>query len=71
LSLKEIKFNLTKEINTSENNSLFKINSNVIKQNNSQNNFAEIDAKGLIIAASVFFAGILLHSFKKVEPFDL
>jgi len=59
------------ENNTSENNSLFKINSNVIKQNNPQSNFAEIDAKGLIIAASVFFAGILLHTFKKTEPFNL
>jgi len=57
--------------NTSENSSLFKLNSNVIKQNNPQNNFAKIDTKGIIIAASVFFAGILLHSFKKVEPFDL
>ena len=78
LSLREIKFNLTKEIqnktnknNTSENNSLFKINSNVIKQNNPQNDFAEIDTKGLIISASVFLAGILLHSFKKTEPFEL
>ncbi|MBU4283809.1 MAG: hypothetical protein KJ968_01765, partial [Nanoarchaeota archaeon] len=59
------------ENNTSENNSLFKINSNVIKQNNPQSNFAEIDTKGLIITASVFLAGILLHTFKKTEPFEL
>jgi len=57
--------------NTSENNSLFKINSNVIKQNNPQSNFAEIDTKGLIITASVFLAGILIHAFKKTEPFEL
>lgn len=57
--------------NTSENNSLFKINSNVARQDKMQNGLAEIDAKGLIITASVFFAGILLHSFKKVEPFEL
>ena len=77
-SSKEIKLNLTKETQNktnknkeSENSSLFKINSNVVKQANSKNNFAEIDTKGLIITASVFFAGILLHSFKKTEPFEL
>jgi len=78
LSSKEIKLNLTKEIQNktnknkeSENSSLFKINSKVVKQANSKNGFAEIDAKGFIIAASIFFAGILLHSFKKTEPFEL
>ena len=78
LSLKEIEFNITKEIQNRtnqnekpENSSLFKINSKVVKQANSKNGFAEIDAKGLIIAASIFFAGILLHSFKKTEPFEL
>lgn len=77
LSLEEIEFNITKEIQNRtnqnekpENSSLFKINSEVVKQNNQQNNFAEIDTKGLIIAASVFFAGILLHAFKKTESFD-
>ena len=74
LSLREIKLNLTKEIqnktNINKNNSLFKINNNVIKQNNSQNNFSGIDSKGLIITASVFLAGILLHTFKKTEPFE-
>jgi len=78
LSLREIKLNLTKETQNkanrnekSENNSLFKINSNVIKQNNQQNIFAEIDTKGLMITASIFLAGILLHTFKKTEPFEL
>lgn len=78
LSLEEIEFNITKEIQNRtnqnekpENSSLFKINSKVVKQANSKNGFAEIDAKGLIIAASIFFAGILLHSFKKTEPFEL
>lgn len=77
LSVQKPELNITdknnnkNENNTSENNSLFKINSNVIKQNNSQNIFAGIDTKGLIITASVFLAGILIHSFKKTEPFDL
>lgn len=78
LSLREIKFNLTKETQNETNknkefgnSSLFEINSNVVKQNNPQNNFAEIDTKGLIITASVFLAGILIHSFKKTEPFNL
>jgi len=75
LSLREIKLNLTKETqnktNKNKNNSLFKINSNVIKQNNQQNNFSQIDTKGLIISASVFLAGILIHTFKKTEPFNL
>jgi len=57
--------------NKTENNSLFKINSNVIKQNNQQNNFAGIDTKGLIISASVFLAGILIHAFKKAGSFNL
>ena len=57
--------------NTLKNNTLFKINSNVIKQNNQQNIFAEIDTKGLMITASIFLAGILLHTFKKTEPFEL
>jgi len=77
-SSKEIKLNLTKGIQNktnknkeSGNSSLFKINSNVVKQSNSKNNFAEIDTKGLIVTASIFFAGILLHSFKKAETFDL
>jgi len=74
LSLREIKLNLTKETqnktNINKNNSLFKINSNVIKQNNPQNIFAGIDTKGLIITASVSLAGILLHAFKKTEPFE-
>jgi len=78
LSLKEIEFNITKEIQNRtnqnekpENSSLFKINSKAVKQNNQQNNFAEIDTKGLIVTASIFFAGILLHSFKKAGPFEL
>ena len=77
-SSKEIKLNLTKGIQNktnknkeSGNSSLFKINSNVVKQSNSKNNFAEIDTKGLIVTASIFFAGILLHSFKKAETFEL
>lgn len=65
------KSNNKNENNTSENKSLFKINSNVIKQNNQQNNFLQIDTNGLIIAACVFLAGILLHTFKKAEPLEL
>ena len=57
--------------NKNENNTLFKINSDVIKQNNQQSIFAEIDTKGLIISASVFLAGILIHTFKKTEQFNL
>jgi len=57
--------------NATENNSLFKINSNVIKQDNSQNSFAGINTRGLIVATSIFLAGILLHTFKKTEPFEL
>jgi len=77
LSVQKPELNITdknnnkNENNTSENNSLFKINSNVIKQNNLQNNFSQIDTKGLIVTASVFLAGILIHSFKKTEPFNL
>jgi len=77
-SSKEIKFNITQEIQNKTNknkelgnSSLFKINSNVVKQTNLKNNFAEIDIKGLIVTASIFFAGILLYSFKKTEPFEL
>jgi len=77
LSVQKPELNITdknnnkNENNTSENNSLFKINSNVVKQNNLQNNFSQIDTKGLIVTASVFLAGILIHSFKKTEPFNL
>jgi len=78
LSSKEIKFNITQEIQNktnenkeSGNSSLFKINSNVVKQANSKNNFSEVDTKGLLVTASIFFAGILLYSFKKSEPFEL
>ena len=77
-SSKEIKFNITQEIQNKTNknkelgnSSLFKINSNVVKQTNLKNNFAEIDTKGLIVTASIFFIGILLHSFKKTESFEL
>jgi len=77
-SSKEIKFNITQEIQNKTNknkelgnSSLFKINSNVVKQTNLKNNFAEIDIKGLLVTASIFFAGILLYSFKKSEPFEL
>jgi len=59
------------ENNTLKNNTLFKINSNVIKQNNPQNIFAGIDTNGLIISASVFLAGILIHAFKKNKLFNL
>ena len=79
LSVQKPELNITDKNNNtnknenkeSENNSLFKINSNVIKQNNPQNNFAGIDTKGLIVTASVFLAGILIQSFKKTEPFNL
>ena len=77
LSVQKPELNITdknnnkNENNTLKNNTLFKINSNVIKQNNPQNNFAGIDTKGLIITASVFLAGILIHAFKKTEPFEL
>ncbi len=77
LSVQKPELNITdknnnkNENNTLKNNTLFKINSNVIKQNNPQNNFAGIDTKGLIVTASVFLAGILIHAFKKTEPFNL
>ncbi|GEM_PF-5167818 len=77
LPLKEMEFSPTKEIQNRtnqnekpENSSLFKINSNAVKQTNQQKNFAEIDKKGLIITASILFIGILLHSFKKTGQFD-